>query len=128
MIVTRDNYQHLHAAFLEIELDNGGHHVNRIATAQGLEAPIDLESFFVPEAWSHLVSGAEHGLSKLSADSADDLETFLCGDQDEADTIRKRRGDLDEAHILINSWFNGWQPEDAPFSQPLSVTSTERQA
>ena len=122
MIVTRENYPNLHAAFLEIELDNGGHHVNRIAAGQGLPEPIDLEQFEVPEAWAHLASGANLALGRLQKDSADDFETFVAGDQDEAEAIEKRQGDLAEARILLNDWFNGWQPEDAPYT----VTSNDR--
>jgi len=118
MIVTRENYPHLHAAFLEIELDNGGHHVNRIAAGQGLPEPIDLERFEVPGAWSHLAPGADRALARLKEQSEDDLETFVCGDQDSAEEIEKRQGDLSEARILLNDWFNGWQPEDAPYALP----------
>lgn len=122
MIVTRENYPHLHAAFLEIELDNGGHHVNRIAAGQGLPEPIDLERFEVPEAWSHLTPGADLALGRLQEGSDVDFETFVCGDQDEAEAIEKRQGDLAEARILLNDWFNGWQPEDAPYAIPSTAS------
>jgi len=112
MIVTTENYPNLLNAFKEIEMDNGGHLIGTVYPGE----KIDLEHFKVPEAWAHLIEGAERGLARLAADSHDDLETFLCGDQTEADEIRERRGDLSEAHILIESWFNGWQPEDRPFA------------
>jgi hypothetical protein len=120
MIIDRVNYPGLHAAITEIELDNGAHHVNRIAAGQGLPEPIDLDHFTVPEAWAHLVEGAERGLARLLEQSQDEFETFLCGEESDQDAIKDSRGDLSEAHILLNDWFNGFPTEDTPFSSPLT--------
>lgn len=120
MIVENQNYPHLHAAFKAIECDSGGHLIGTIYPG----TPIDLDRFKVPEAWAHLVAGAELALTRLKVTSETDLETFVVGEQSEAEEIEQRQGDLAEARILLNDYFNGWQPEDTPFS--LSVAGTGR--
>lgn len=112
MIADSSNYPNLHAAFEAIECDSGGHLLGTVYPGK----PIDLDRFKVPEAWAHLASGAERALARLKADSEDDLETFVIGEQSEAEEIERRQGDLAEARILLNDYFNGWQPEDAPFA------------
>jgi len=112
VIVERSKYPELCAAFAAIERDNGGHLVGTIYPG----VPIDLNHFSVPPAWAHLISGAERALARLRLRSEDDFETFVIGEQSEAEAIERRQGDLAEASILLNDWFNGWQPEDAPFS------------
>ncbi len=117
MIINRENYPHVHDAFVAIECDNGAH---LIGTAYPGEK-INLHTFTIPKAWAHLVSGAELGLARLKATSDSDHETFVRGEQSEAEEIEKRQGDLSEAHILLNDWFNGWQPEDAPFAPAVTL-------
>ena len=111
MIIDRDSYPNLRAAMAEVEMDNGAHLLGTVYPGE----KIDLERFRVPEAWQHLVPGAERGLARLMAESLGDFGTFTCGEQAEQEAIMERQGDLAEAHILLNDWFNGWQPEDAPF-------------
>lgn len=112
MIIDRDNYPTLRAAMAEIEMDNGGHLLGTVYPGE----KIDLDRFRVPEAWQHLVPGAERGLARLDWN---DLVMFACGEQTEQEFIKDRQGDLAEAHLLLNDWFNGFQPEDAPFSSTL---------
>lgn len=112
MIVDREHYPHLRAAFEAIERDNGGHLIGTVYPGER----INLDAFDIPDAWAHLVAGADRSLARLKADSETDLETFVVGEQSEAEAIEKRQGDLSEARILLNDWFNGWQPEDAPFA------------
>lgn len=121
MIVDRENYPHLRAAFEAIERDNGGHLIGRIYPGE----PVELERFKIPEAWSHLVAGADLALARLKEISEEDLETFVCGEMSEAEAIEQRQGDLAEARILLNDWFNGWQPEDAPF-KALALSPADR--
>lgn len=109
MRVQSQNYPHLHAALKMIECDSGGHLIGTVYPG----TPIDLERFKVPDAWIHLVAGANRGLGRLSTA---DFETFVVGEQSEAEAIEARQGDLAEASILLNSFFDGWQPEDAPYA------------
>lgn len=111
MIIDRDNYPAIRAAMAEIEMDNGAHLIGTVYPGE----KIDLERFKVPEAWQHLVSGAERGLSRLMAHSVGDFGTFVCGEQSEQEAIKERQGDLAEAHILLNDWFNGWPAENVPY-------------
>lgn len=120
MIVQRSNYPDLREAFHAIECDSGCHLIGTIYPGQ----KIDLEQFEVPEAWSHLVAGADRALSRLRLDSEEDFETFVIGEQSEAEEIERRQGDLAEARILLNDYFNGWQPEDAPYA----LSSTHRKS
>lgn len=113
MIVDRNSYPNLHAAFKAIECDNGAHLIGTVYPGER----INLNEFKVPDAWAHLVSGAELSLARLKERGDIDLETFVCGEQTEAEAIEVQQGDLAEARILLNDWFNGWQPEDAPFTQ-----------
>ena len=122
MIVSRHNYPHLHAAFVQIEQDHGGHLIGTVYPGK----KINLEEFKIPEAWAHLVSGAEAGLKRLQETSYGDHETFVNGEQSEAEEIEKRQGDLAEARIILNDWFNGWQPEDAPFASTHSSQHNSR--
>lgn len=108
MIVNRDNYPRLRAALASIECNSGGHLIGVVYPGK----KIDLENFKIPDEWSHLVEGADRGLSRLDAH---DFETFVIGEQSEQEAIERRQGDLSEAHILLNDYFNGFQPEDAPF-------------
>jgi hypothetical protein len=113
MIVERTNYPELLAAFAAIERDNGGHLIGTVYPGK----KIDLDHFSIPDAWSHMVPGAERGLARLRSCGEGDWETFVVGEMSEQEAILDRQGDLVEAHILLNDWFNGWQPEDAPFSR-----------
>lgn len=98
----------LHAAFQLIEVDNGAHLIGTVYPGD----KIDLDQFEVPEPWAHLVAPAEAGLARLQAAGPDDWQTFLIGEQSDQDAIRARQGDLDEAHKLLNDWFEAW-PEDS---------------
>ena len=111
MIVDREHYPELRAAFAAIERDNGGHLIGTVYPGHR----INLDAFTVPEAWAQLVPSADRALARLKAESEADLETFVTGEQSEAEAIEQRQGDLSEARILLNDWFNDWQPEDAPF-------------
>jgi hypothetical protein len=119
MIIERDNYPHLRDAFHAIEYDSGGHLIGRVYPG----TPIDLERFAVPEPWAHLVAGADRGLGRLQEQGDSDFETFVIGEQSEAEAIERRQGDLAEARILLNDMFNGCQPEDAPFRHKTGCPS-----
>jgi hypothetical protein len=103
-IVDSSTFPALHAAFKEIECDNGGHLVGTVYPG----TPIDLERFTVPEAWAHLVAPAEAALTRLRALSEDDWSTFITGEFSDGERIRERQGDLEEARQLLNDWFEGW--------------------
>jgi hypothetical protein len=110
MIVTRENFPELRAAFQLIEVDNGGHLIGTVYPGER----INFEAFSIPDFWAHLAPAAEAALARLRACGKADLETFVIGEVTEQEAIVVRQGDLAEAHTLLNDWFNGWQPEDAP--------------
>lgn len=113
MIVDREHYPHVRAAFEAIECDGGAHHIGRIYPGMA----INLDAFTVPDAWAHLLPGADRALANIAAASLKLLETFVIGEQSEAEEIERRFGELSEARILLDDFFNGWQPEDQPFKQ-----------
>lgn len=106
-VITQRSSPALLAAFQLIEVDNGAHLIGTVYPGEKIE----LDQFEVPDAWQHLIAPAETGLSRLQAAGPDDWQTFLIGCETEQDAIRRRQGDLDEAHQLINAWFDAW-PED----------------
>ncbi len=112
MQVDDTNYPNLRTAFWSIECNSGGHLIGTVYPGQKM----DLDRFKVPEAWAHLVPGAERGLARLKDFCPTDLETFTIGEQSEADEIETRQGDLAEARILLNDYFEGWPAECAPFA------------
>jgi hypothetical protein len=111
MIVNRENYPRVRDAFDLIECDSGGHLIGRVYPGK----TIDFGRFEVPEAWAHLVPGAEQKLAHLIAGSETLWETFVTGEQTEAERIEKAF-DLAEARILLDGYFNGWPEEDTPYS------------
>lgn len=104
--VAKDTFPALHAAFLEIEFDNGGHLIGTVYPDAG--PPRDLETFIVPDPWSYLVAPASVALARLKLTSEDDWSEFVCGEQTAAEAIQKRQGDLEEARELLNAFFDGW--------------------
>jgi hypothetical protein len=110
MIVNDQNYPQLRSAFKAIEEDNGGHLIGTVYPGE----KIDLHNFVVPDAWMLLLPQAEAGLQRLHDESKDDLETFVTGEMSEAEAIETRQSDLAAARQVLNDYFNGWQPEDAP--------------
>lgn len=110
VIVDRTSFPTVHAAFVAIEHDNGGHLIGTVYPGK----PINLDSFEVPAAWAALLPAAEAGLARLRSLSAADWETFVIGELSEMEAIRDRQGDLAVAQTILNDHFDGWQPEDAP--------------
>jgi hypothetical protein len=111
MIVSHDNYPRLFRAFRMIECDGGAHLIGTVYPGE----PINLDRFNVPEAWQHLVAGAEAALTHLISGSETLFETFVIGDQDEAEKLVASWCNLTEAHILLNDFFEDWPTENAPF-------------
>jgi len=109
-IVTEPFFPRLHAAFRLIEADNGACLIGTIYPGKR----VDLERFIVPQAWTSLLQRADRALSALRAASEEDFETFVIGEISEQDAILARRPDLTSAHKLLNNFFDGWPPEDAP--------------
>jgi hypothetical protein len=123
MFVTKGNYPRVRDAFEAIECDSGGHLIGRVYPGKA----IDFGRFHVPLEWEHLVPGAERGLHHLVAGSEALWETFVIGDQDEADEIEKQHG-LAEARLLLDGYFNGWPEEDAPFNPDTSSALSSHQS
>lgn len=106
-LVTSSTFPQLHAAFKEIECDNGGHLIGTVYPGE----PIDLETFTVPEAWAPLLAPAEAALARLRDAGDEDLNTFVVGEMSESERIRERQGDLEEARRVLNDFFDGWPAE-----------------
>ena len=103
--ITKDNFPELCAGFALIERDNGGHLIGTVYP----DERVNLEAFEVPDGWSHLLAAAEAGLSRLRAASATDWETFIIGEERDVFDIAYRQKDLEQASILLNAFFDGWQ-------------------
>lgn len=103
-IVNSSTFPNLHAAFKEIECDNGAHLIGTVYPGE----PIDLDAFVVPEPWAHLLELAEAGLARLRAGGDADWVDFVIGELSESERIRERQGDLEEARKLLNDFFDGW--------------------
>jgi hypothetical protein len=112
--VTGKSFPNLHAAFVAIEQDNGGHLIGTVYPGE----PIDFETFRVPDAWEPLLAPAEAGLARLRACSVEDLSTFVIGEETEAEAIQQRQADLNAARLVMNDYFDGWQ-EERPW-RPMS--------
>lgn len=109
--INSENYPMLCRALRTIEEDHGGHLIGTVYPGQ----KIDLDSFTIPEAWEHLIPGAERALVHLMSGSAKLFDDFVAGEQSDQETILANYPALSEAHILIGDWFNGFQDEDKPF-------------
>jgi hypothetical protein len=110
MIVTKDNFPEVCAGFRLIEEDNGGHLIGRVYPGE----PINLEAFEVPDGWSHMLAPAEAGLSRLRRETPELWDTFVIGDERDVFDIAYRQKDLDQASILFNAFFDGWQATPPP--------------
>lgn len=104
--VTSETYPELHRAFLEIEMDNGGHLIGTVYPG----TKIDLKCFRVPRKLWGIALEAECALTGLRRDYGEgDWHEFVCGEESAATEIEKRRGDLPQARFILNGFFNGWK-------------------
>jgi hypothetical protein len=94
-------FPEIRLAFEAIEADSGGHLIGAVYPGQ---AP----DYGIPDAWMRPYAVAETGLKRLRTASAEDWETFICGEQGDQDDIRRRQGDLEEAKLLLEAYFEGW--------------------
>lgn len=62
----------------------------------------------VPADRGPLVAMASQALARLRSSSEEDWEIFVCGDQEGADAIFERQGDLTAARQLLEDFYNGW--------------------
>lgn len=119
VVVNRFTFPALHRAMLAVEMDNGAHHVNRIAAmGEGFAEPVDLDTFTVPYEYGvESVVEAENALvNLLRLDSGAELfETLVVGEQTEQEQVVTfhRIAGLGTAHRLLNDWFNGWEQNSA---------------
>ena len=107
IVITKDTHPAICAAFRLIEEDNGGDLIGTVYPGE----PINLDGFEIPDAFAHLVVPAEAGLARLRAmgdDFDSDWHSVVCGEVTDADFLRARQGDLDEAQRLMVSYFDGW--------------------
>jgi hypothetical protein len=110
VLITPHTFFQLHAAMLSVELDNGAHHVNRIAG----ETVVDLDVFSAPYSRVLDVVNADAALDRLAdLDEDMDWDTLVTGEQSEQEAVLLKYGlripGLQAAHELINDWFNGWE-------------------
>lgn len=92
-IVTMTSHPKLFGAFDVIRRDCGG--ANRYEP--------EKTRYRVPYPWSASIDASEAALSRLSAD---DLETFCIGDQDEALELCRHDTALRVTHDMLNAYFD----------------------
>lgn len=109
IVITAASHPHLRQAFEDIDRDGGRHLIGTVYPGE----PADFSRYDVPLPWSRHVDAAEAALERLRACGQDDWETFVTGDQDEAEVIADRQGDLAGAQMLLNAKFDGWAVDDA---------------
>lgn len=105
ILITKDTYPAIHAAMLEIKLDNGAHHVNRICGP----GTVDLDTFKAPEARFDQLPVIDEALAELRKASEEMWTTFLCGDHDEAEEMCQGNDNLMLAHRFLDDWFNDFE-------------------
>jgi hypothetical protein len=74
----------------------------------GAVYPGHAPDYGIPDAWMRPYAVAETGLKRLRTASAEDWETFICGEQGEQEDIRQRQSDLEEAKLLLEAYFEYW--------------------
>lgn len=104
--ITAQTFPFVWAAMREVELDNGAHHVNRIAGEQ----VIDLFTFTMPYEYGvDKLTAAENALYNYALSFGPEaMCNFVTGDQDMAEENIKLHPEMRTAHDLLNAWFNGW--------------------
>lgn len=108
MKITRDSHPALVNAFEEVALPGKASSAERTACIN------------IPHDYACLAEGAERGLARMKATSEQDWCDFLHGDAIAAAAIRERRGDLDEAEILLWKFHTGWAASDEPPGEDVS--------
>lgn len=87
--VNPDNYPHVFTACTALALNNG--------------VPYGQKRFYMPEGMpTDMLDRAERGLASLNSE---ELDTFVCGDNEEIKEIAKRSDDLFIVHVLLNAVF-----------------------
>lgn len=114
--ITKHTFPMVHACMLLVEMDNGAHHLNRIAEVEGLGLEkVDLESFKMPYDYGvDKLCAAENAIGMLTHRvPREEFDTFVCGEQTEQEELVKLHlpecPGLDTAHALLNDWFNAWE-------------------
>lgn len=107
--ITRHMFRHVYAAMLQVERDNGAHHVNRIQPGA-----VDLDTFTVPfEYGIDRLLNADAALDWLAAHNPVEFEDLMVGsDEDQLAVLHRYSGEqpgLKTAHELLNDWFLGWE-------------------
>jgi hypothetical protein len=126
--INSDTFPMVYAAFLMVEMDNGAHHVNRIAEESGIVEPVNLTEFEMPYDYGvHKLVLANETLSLLHKHVGEDgLSTFVIGEQSEQEDLIKQLGPLIPgirvAHALINDWFNAWEKDPVEAEGPTAAT------
>lgn len=99
--VDRHNYPAIFLTCCTILQDNGG--VNR-------DTPdVALLKFLLP---AHPASGFGHMEAALLAIDLEDMNTFACGEDSEAQAIAATDPDLQKLHDILNEWFLAGMPYD----------------
>jgi hypothetical protein len=66
---------------------------------------INLHRFEVPDAWDVLLSRAEAALARLHRVNPYEWETFVIGEQSEAEAVERRFDDLPIARRVLHDYF-----------------------
>lgn len=112
--ISEATFPAVHRSMLEVEMDNGAHHVNRIHGP----GTVDLDTFIMPFDYGvEKLAQAETALRQvLEHVGKEGWETFVIGEQGEQEALIKQLSpvipDIQVAHDLINDWFNAWQLAD----------------
>lgn len=98
VVITEESFPAIFRAFREIDYDTGA--VTRDDPEQ--------ESYTIPARYTGKLKDCESALASLSAD---DLVSFCCGNEEEANSLLAASDALRHAHSLLDAYFDGW-PED----------------
>ncbi len=104
LTLTRESHPAIMAAREALECDRGGHLIGTV-----YPGPVtDFDRLLLRDSVAELIAPAEQGLARLIADLGEDgLEIFVCGEESEMFALRDLRGDLAEAHRLLNAILDG---------------------
>lgn len=107
MRVTKTNFSHVHAAFVEIERDNGFHHFERI---QGRDCNYDKRTYLIPVRYQNLVVIANATLEVMTEE---ERETVCVGEATESEEIIKSYdSDGKVVEKLLCAFFDAWLTEE----------------
>lgn len=106
--VTADSFPVVHRALVLIEIDNGGHHANRILRSMGEDEVVNFDAFGIPYHQLDRLVATENALWELRRVSYEHFDDFINGEQGEVEAFIKITpiAGLETAHAFLNDWFN----------------------